>query len=256
MSPESRIAFLTVLRREVVRVLRIWPQTLLPTPITMLLYFCIFGYVIGERIDSMSGVPYIHFLMPGLVMMGIINNAFTNVASSFFSGKYSRFIEEMLISPMPNWTILFGFVLGGLFRAVIVSIAVFVVIGVFMDIHIAHPGIVIYMSLMTAFLLAFGGLINGMLANKFDDVAIIPTFILTPMTYFGGVFYSVSLLPEPWQTISHFNPIFYMVNGFRHGMIGLSDVSIGISMGVTGALTAILALTAYWMLENRIGLKY
>ncbi|MAZ45040.1 MAG: ABC transporter permease [Legionellales bacterium] len=256
MNTLSWVAFTTVLRREIVRIIRIWPQTLLPTPITMLLYFCIFGYVIGHRIESMSGVSYIQFLVPGLMMMGIVNNAFTNVASSLFSSKYARFIEEMLISPMPNWSILFGFVLGGVFRAVMVALAVFVVISCFLDIRMAHPWIVAYLCVMTAFLLSFGGFINGMLANKFDDVAIIPTFILTPLTYLGGVFYSIDLLPPFWQVISHFNPIFYMVNGFREAMIGLSDVSLYASVSVITGLTVLLGIAAYTMLRHRVGLKY
>ena len=253
---DSTTAFVTLLRKEIIRILRIWPQTLLPTPMTMILYFCIFGFIIGNRIDHMAGVPYIQFLLPGLVMMGIINNAFTNVASSLFSAKYGHFIEEMLISPMPNWSILLGYVIGGVFRAFLVAIAVFAVIAVFTDIHIVHPLLVAYVAFMTATLLSLGGFINGMVARKFDDVALIPTFLLTPFTYLGGVFYSIDLLPPIWQTLSRFNPVFYMVNGFREGMIGQSDVSATTSLVVITSMTVGLFCLASWMLSRRIGLKY
>lgn len=233
---EQWIAFLTILRKEVKRFTRIWIQTLLPPAITMILYFVIFGKLIGSRIGDMAGFSYIEFVAPGLIMMAVITNAYANVSSSFFSAKFQRSIEELLVSPTPNYIILLGYVMGGVARGVAVGFIVTIMSLFFADLSIHHWGATLFIVFMTSVLFSLAGFINAIYANTFDDVSIIPTFILTPLTYFGGVFYSINLLPEFWQQVSVFNPILHMVNGFRYGMLGVSDVHIG---------TALIGLTIF-----------
>lgn len=233
---EQWIAFLTILRKEIKRFTRIWIQTLLPPAITMILYFVIFGKLIGSRIGDMAGFSYIEFVAPGLIMMAVITNAYSNVSSSFFSAKFQRSIEELLVSPTPNYIILLGYVMGGVARGMAVGFIVTIMSLFFADLSIHHWGATLFIVFMTSVLFSLAGFINAIYANTFDDVSIIPTFILTPLTYLGGVFYSINLLPEFWQQVSVFNPILHMVNGFRYGMLGVSDVHIG---------TALIGLTVF-----------
>jgi ABC-2 type transport system permease protein len=229
---ENFIALGTITRREVVRILRIWSQTLLPPAITMTLYFVIFGRLIGSRVGQIatdqSGNPisYIEYIAPGLVMMSVVQNSYGNITSSFFGAKFQRFVEEMLVSPMPSWTILAGYVSGAVLRGLMVGIIVLAISMCFTKIHLYHPIITITTFILAAVIFALLGFVNAIYAKKFDDIAIIPTFILTPLTYLGGIFYNVAQLPSPWKEISHLNPILYMVNAFRYGLLGVSDVDL------------------------------
>lgn len=223
------ISLRTIIRKEVVRILRIWTQTLIPPVITQTLYFVIFGKFIGSRIGEVQGIDYMSFIVPGLVMMAVINNAYGNVVSSFFSAKFQRNIEEILVSPTPHWVIVLGYVIGGVIRGVSVGILVFIVSCFFTKPVIYNFPVIMVFVILTSVVFSLGGFTNAMFATKFDDVAIVPTFILTPLTYLGGVFYSVHSLPEIWQNASRFNPILYMVNGFRWGFYGTSDVPVGLS---------------------------
>ena len=224
---EQWIAFLTILRKEIKRFTRIWVQTLLPPVITMALYFVIFGKLIGSRIGDMGGFSYIQFVAPGLIMMAVLTNAYANVVSSFFSAKFQRSIEEVLVSPTPNYVILLGYTMGGVARGLCVGILVTIMALVFTDLHIHSWLITLLIVLLTSMLFSLAGFINAVYANTFDDVSIVPTFILTPLTYFGGVFYSITMLPEVWQHISRLNPILHIVNAFRYGLLGVSDINIG-----------------------------
>jgi len=220
------IGYKTIVRKEVTRILRIWGQTVVPPAITMTLYFIIFGNLIGRRIGDMGGFDYMQFIVPGLVMMSVITNSYGNMVSSFFGAKFGRHIEELLISPLPSWIILAGYVTGALARGLIVGSVVMLVSLFFTRIEIQHPLVTVSVLMLTSVVFAMAGMVNAIFAQKFDDIAIIPTFVLTPLTYLGGVFYSISLLPEFWQKVSAFNPILYMVNGFRYGILGVSDVSV------------------------------
>jgi len=220
------IAFSTIVVKEIRRFTRIWVQTLVPPAIMMVLYFVIFGNLIGSRIGEMGGFDYMEFIVPGLIMMSVITNSYANVVSSFFGMKFQGSIEEILVSPVPNWVVLTGYVMGGVGRGLAVGFIVTLLSLGFTNLHIEHVGVTASVILLTAILFSLGGFINAVYATKFDDISIVPTFILTPLTYLGGVFYSISLLPEFWQVISKFNPILYMVNTFRYGILGVSDVSI------------------------------
>lgn len=249
------IAFHTLVTREIRRFLRIWPQTLLPPAITMTLYFIIFGNLIGERIGPMDGFRYMDYIAPGIIMMSVINNAYANVASSFFSSKFQNHIEEMLVSPIPNYLILAGYVAGGTARGLCVGLIVTLVSLFFTQLSIEHIFITISMVGLSAVLFALGGFINGIYARSFDEIAIIPTFILTPLTYLGGVFYSISLLPDVWQNVSLANPILYMVNAFRYGMLGVSDIPV--SMAFTMIIACIVLLTSFalYLLHKGTGIR-
>ncbi|QOR38301.1 ABC transporter permease [Billgrantia diversa] len=249
------IALWTLVFKEIKRFTRIWPQTLLPPSITMAMYFIIFGSLIGSRIGEMDGFSYMDFIVPGLIMMAVITNSYSNVASSFFSNKFQRSVEEMMVSPMPNWVILTGFVLGGMSRGLGVGLIVTLVSLFFTRISVAHPLLTIGVVVLTAALFSIGGFINALLANKFDDVSIVPTFVLTPLTYLGGVFYSISLLPTFWQNASLLNPILYMVNVFRHGFLGVSDIPVGWALAAIVAFIVVLFTVALWMLERGKGIR-
>ncbi|RUO75170.1 ABC transporter permease [Idiomarina seosinensis] len=251
----NMIALKTIWIKECTRFLRIWIQTLVPPAITMTLYFIIFGSIVGERIGTMSGVGYMEFIVPGLIMMSVITNSYSNVASSFFSAKFQRNIEEMLVSPVPTGAIILGYVGGGVARAMIVAVIVTLVSFLFVDIQIAHFGYVVLTVILTSTLFALGGLLNGVFGKTFDDISIVPTFVLTPLTYLGGVFYSVSLLPDIWQKVSLVNPILYMVNGFRYGFLGQSDVGIATAMAVLIGFNVIFFAGAYYLLEKGIGIR-
>lgn len=249
------IAFYTLLIREVLRFARIWIQTILPPVITTALYFVIFGHLIGPAIGQMDGYKYIDFIVPGLIMMTVITNSYANVVSSFYGSKFQGNIAEMLVSPTPNWIILAGFIAGGVARGLSVGVAVTIVSLLFSDLHIEHPFLMITIGILTSTLFSLAGLINGVYAKSFDDISIVPTFVLTPLTYLGGVFYSINMLSDFWKTLSLFNPVLYMVNGFRYGVLGVSDISPWISFGVL--IVFILALGTYSLslLNRGIGIR-
>ena len=248
--------------KEVTRLLRIWPQTIVPPVITTTLYFIIFGKVIGSRVGEMGGVPYMQFIVPGLVMMSVINSSYQNVVSSFFSSKFQRDVEEILISPMHNAAILLGYMAGGIARAMVIGTIVLLVSLLFVDtLSIYSVPITFSVALLTATLFSIAGFINAMLARKFDDVAIVPTFVLTPLTYLGGVFYSITLLPQPWETISRFNPIVYMVSAFRSGILkdrldpAMIDMNLGFAFAVIVLFIVGLFSLTLWMLNRGICLR-
>ncbi|NRA19427.1 MAG: ABC transporter permease [Oceanospirillaceae bacterium] len=252
---ELAIALYTIVRREIRRFTRIWLQTLLPPAITMSLYFVIFGNLIGSRIGQMGGFSYMEFIVPGLIMMSVITNSYSNVVASFYSAKFQRNVEEMLVSPMPNWVILVGYVLGGVSRGVMVGFLVTMLSLFFTDLQVHSLTIIIIVTLLTSILFAIGGFINAMLANSFDDISIVPTFILTPLTYLGGVFYSISLLPEFWQGVSQLNPILYMVSTFRYGILGASDINIYLALVVIVVFVVGLFMVALDMLNKGKGIR-
>ena len=249
------IALGTIVRREVVRILRIWAQTLLPPAITMTLYFLIFGQLIGSRIGDMGGYSYMQFIVPGLVMMSVIQNSYGNISSSFFGAKFGRHVEELLVSPMPNWVILWGYVAGAVLRGVMVGVIVLIIALCFTHVSVPHPFVTLTTVLLGATIFSLAGFINAVYAKKFDDVAIVPTFILTPLTYLGGVFYSVTLLPGWAQTMTHANPIFYMVNAFRYGLLGSSDVPLWVAYALMLGFVVALSALALWLLKRGTGLR-
>ncbi len=256
MSPNAT-AFVTIARREVARILRIWGQTLVPPAITMTLYFLIFGKLIGSRIGDMGGFDYMDFIVPGLVMMSVIQNAYGNISSSFFGAKFGRHIEELLVSPMPNYVILGGYVAGGVLRGLMVGAIVLAIAMLFTHVTIPHPLVTASTVLLGAVIFSLAGFVNAVYAKKFDDIAIVPTFILTPLTYLGGVFYSVRVLPEWAQTATQANPIFYMVNAFRYGLLGegATDVPLALSYAVMLGFVVALAALGMFLLKRGIGLR-
>jgi ABC-2 type transport system permease protein len=256
MRPRAKlIAFRTILTKEVLRFARIWIQTVLPPVVTTALYFIIFGNLIGPRIGPMEGFDYMEFIIPGLIMMAVITNSYANVVSSFYGSKFQRHIEEMLISPTPNYIILIGFVGGGMARGLTVGVAVTVVSLVFHPLNIHSLWVMFSMILLTAILFSLAGLINGVYARSFDDISIVPTFVLTPLTYLGGIFYSINLLPEFWQTASLANPILYMVNAFRYGFLGVSDISLALSYAISIGFIIILYLFSLYLLRKGHGIR-
>jgi len=249
------VGLATIVVKEVRRVLRIWVQTIVPPAITMTLYFIIFGSLIGRRIGEMGGVPYTTFIAPGLIMMSVITNSFGNVVSSFFSGKLQLHLEEMLVSPLSFTTIITGYVAGGVVRGLAVAALVTLVASFFTELDVARPLITISVVVLTAIVFSLAGLLNAIFARSFDDISIIPTFVLAPLTYLGGVFFSISLLSPFWQKVALANPILYMVNAFRYGMLGSSDIPIGIAYVII--LTALVGLfvTALFLLRRGIGIR-
>ncbi|MBL10944.1 MAG: ABC transporter permease [Acidiferrobacteraceae bacterium] len=226
---EQLVAFFTIVNKEFTRFLRIWQQTILPPVITTFLYFVIFGNLIGPRIGLMDGFDYIDFIVPGIILMQVITSSYANVVSSFFGAKFQNSIEEILVSPTPNYVILLGYMMGGVARGIIVGLIVTVVSLLFSDLKIHNPGVLMSVVILTSVLFSLGGFTNAVFAKSFDDVSIVPTFVLTPLTYLGGIFYSINLLPNFWQNISMGNPILYMINAFRFGFLGISDISLWIS---------------------------
>lgn len=249
------VAFRSLLSKEINRFTRIWVQTLVPPAITMTLYFIIFGNLIGSRIGQMNGFSYMEYIVPGLIMMSVITNSYSNVASSFFSAKLQKNIEELLVAPVPNYVIIAGYVMGGVTRGLLVGAIVTCVSLLFVDLQVEHWGIIVATVFLTSVVFALGGLINAVYAKTFDDISIIPTFVLTPLTYLGGVFYSISLLPEFWQGVSKINPIVYMVNAFRYGFLGVSDVGIVTSFGVLSVFVIALYAVAHYLVTKGIGLR-
>lgn len=249
------IAYWTIVRKELVRLFRIWSQTLLPPIITTGLYFLIFGKFIGSQIAPVGGVSYMQFIVPGLVLMAAINSAFMNTAFSFFSAKFQRTVEEVMVSPTPYLVVVLGHITGGVLRALITALLVMGLALFFTHLSIYSFGITLSFIVLTALLFSLAGLVNGVYAHSFDSVSIVPTFVLTPLTYLGGVFYSVALLPPVWQEVSAWNPILYMVNGFRYGMLGISDTNVALSFGILSALVAVLIVVNWWLFRTGRGLR-
>lgn len=252
----NRIALLTILRKEIRRFARIWVQTIVPPSINAVLYMLIFGSLIGSRISDMDGFRYIDFIVPGIIMMAIIINSYANVVSSFFSSKMQNYIEELLVSPVSNMTIVVGYVAGGMARGLLVGALVATVSLLFSDIRPLHPVTTLLVAALTSMMFSLGGLINAVFAKSFDDISIVPNFILTPLTYLGGVFYSISLLPDFWQGASLFNPVLYMINGFRFGILGTSDIPIWTSFLVIICFIVLLATIAMMLLNRGVGIKH
>lgn len=249
------IAFRTIVRKEFYRFLRIWPQTLLPPAITTALYFLIFGKLIGDRIGTVHGVSYMDYIVPGIILMSVITHSYANVVSSFYSTKFQRNIEELLVSPVPNWVILAGYISGGILRGVLVGIVVAVISLCFTPLTIQNPLMAISVVLLTSTLFSLAGFINAIFAESFDDISIIPNFILTPLSYLGGVFYSVDMLPQIWQHISLGNPILYMVNAFRFSIITVTDVEVSLAFLITGGFIFLQIAFALFMLHRGTGIK-
>lgn len=249
------VALKTIYHKELIRFMRIWVQTLVPPVITITLYFVIFGQLIGGRIGEMGGYSYMQFIVPGLIMMSSLTNSFSNVASSFYSTKFTHNIEEIIVSPVSVHTIILGFVLGGMSRGIIIGFLVSLISMFFVPIHINSWASVIIILLMTTCTFSLAGLVNALFANSFDDVSIVPTFVLTPLTYLGGVFYSINLLPEFWQWVSKLNPIVYMVNGFRYGFLGVSDMHISYAFAILAVFIGVLYFVVYFLIKNGKGIR-
>jgi ABC-2 type transport system permease protein len=257
MSQESVywVAFKTIVTKEILRFARIWVQTVLPPAITMALYFVIFGKLIGSQIGDMEGFRYIDFIVPGLILMSVISNSYANVVASFYSSKFQHNIEELLIAPLPDFIILTGYVAGGVARGVIVGTVVTAVSMFFTDLQIHSYGVTVAVFVLTSILFSIAGFINAVYANSFDDISIVPTFVLTPLTYLGGVFYSISMLPEFWQKLSLANPVLYMVNAFRYGLLGVSDIAMWQAFAIILGFILALGAFAMWLLARGVGIK-
>ena len=253
-----KIAFIslnTIVRKEIIRIVRIWPQTLLPSPITMVLYLLVFGQFLGSQIRRVEGVSYLDFIVPGLIMMAVITNSYSNVVTSFFSSKFHRSVDELLVSPTPNSVIILGYVIGGMARGLTTGLLVTLISLCFTRIQIHNLPILLFFGMMTSFVFSLGGLVNGILARKFDDVSIIPTFVIAPLTFLGGVFYSIKLLPVFWQNVSLANPIMHMVNGFRFGFLGVADLPVATGVAVLLGCSAVLFGLNLYLLRTGFGLK-
>jgi len=249
------VALQTIVRKEMMRVLRIWIQTVVPPAITMTLYFIIFGNLIGRRIGTMDGYDYMQYIAPGLIMMSVITNSYGNVVSSFFGAKFGKHLEEMLVSPMSYATIIVGYVAGAVLRGLLVGSLVTIVALFFTKLEVRHPFITISIVLLSSTVFALAGFINAVFAKKFDDISIVPTFVLTPLTYLGGVFYSISLLPDFWQKVSLANPILYMVNAFRYGILGTSDIPIGTAYVILIVFVVGLFVACEQLMRRGVGIR-
>ncbi len=249
------VAFITLVHREILRFLRTWSQSLLPPVITMTLYFTIFGNFIGSKIPLVQGFKYIQYIAPGLIMMAVITNSYANVAFSLFINRFQKSIEEILIAPIPNSLILLGFTISGVLRGLIVGIFVTVLALCFTHLKIHNLLVIISVVLLSSFLFSLAGFANGLFAKNFDDAAFIPTFVLTPLTYLGGVFYSINLLPNFWRTASLFNPVLYIVNAFRYGILGITDIPILITFGILLTCCLALFILNLHLLKKGVGTK-
>lgn len=252
---QQLISLGTLVRKELIRIMRIWVQTIVPPIITMSLYFIIFGNLIGRRIGEMGGFDYMQYIAPGLIMMSVITNSYGNVVSSFFGAKFQRHLEEMLVSPMPNYAIIIGHVAGGVFRGLTVGLVVTLIALFFTKLTVANVAVTVSVVVLTAIVFSLGGLINAIFARKFDDISIIPAFVLAPLTYLGGVFYSITLLPEMAQKVSLFNPILYMVNAFRYGMLGVSDIDIGLAYAIILTFVVGLFTLCMILIKRGVGIR-
>jgi ABC-2 type transport system permease protein len=249
------VGFVTIVRREFHRIIRIWGQTILPSGVTATLYFVIFGSLIGSRIGQMGGYTYMQYIAPGVIMMSVITNSYANVVSSFFGARFGKHIEELLVSPLPNWLIVMGYVAGGVVRGLLVGLIVTAIALVFTNLHVNNVPLIVLAVLLTSVVFALGGFINGVFAKNFDHISWFPTFILNPLTYLGGVFYSIQLLPGWAQALSHANPILYMVNGFRYGFLGVSDVDVHLAFAIMLVSAGVLYSVAVWLMYKGIGIR-
>jgi ABC-2 type transport system permease protein len=249
------IGFKTIVIREYGRIIRIWGQTIVPSVVTAALYFVIFGSLIGRRVGVMGGFDYRQYIAPGLIMMAVITNSYGNVVASFFGAKFGKHVEEMLVSPLPSWVIVAGYACGGLVRGLLVGAAVTVVSLIFTHLTVQHPLVILSAGVLTSFIFAICGFLNALFARNFDQVNWIPTFVLTPLTYFGGVFYSISLLPQWAQRVSYVNPILHMVNAFRYGFLGVSDVNLGIAFALMVFAAAALFALAVLLMDRGTGIR-
>jgi len=252
---QERIAFQTIVRKEIRRFMRIWVQTITPPAINAVLYMLIFGGLIGARIREMDGIPYMDFIVPGIIMMGIIINSYANVSASMFSAKMQNFIEELIVAPVSNITILAGFIIGGVARGLAVGLLVSVVAFLFTDLSPKFPLIMLSIAILTSIMFSLGGFLNALFARTFDDISVVPNFVLTPLTYLGGIFYSISMLPDFWQIVSKLNPVLYMINGFRFGILGVSDIPLWQSYAVIMLFIVILGAVAMTLLNRGAGIK-
>jgi len=252
---QQYVAFSTILTKEFLRFIRIWIQTVLPAAITTGLYFIIFGNLIGSQLSDIGGLTYMEYIVPGIILMAIINNSYANVVSSFYGAKFQRHVEEMLISPMPNYLIVLGYAAGGMARGLVVGAAVTAVSLIFAEPQLHHLLVTLYVVLMTSLLFALGGFVNAVYAKSFDDISIIPTFVLTPLTYLGGIFYSIDMLPQFWQNVSLVNPILYMINAMRYGMLGVSDIDIRVALLIITGFVAVLYLFCLYLLNKGVGIR-
>jgi ABC-2 type transport system permease protein len=255
ISTIRRVGFITIVRREYGRIMRIWGQTLVPPAVTTFLYFVIFGNLVGRRIGEMGGFDYRAYIAPGLIMMAVITNSYGNVVSSFFGAKFGKHVEELLVSPLPNWVIIAGYVSGGLLRGIMVGLVVTMVALVFSSLHVHHLGVILAAAVLTSAVFSLGGMINAVFAKNFDQVNFVPAFILTPLTYFGGVFYSVSMLPGWAQKMSLVNPILHMVNAFRYGFLGTSDVNVVRAFAIMIVLVIVLFVSVLMLLNRGTGIR-
>lgn len=255
MMTRNLISLASIARKEMIRIFRIWVQTLVPPVITITLYFIIFGSFIGSQLSDIGGYNYMAFIAPGLIMMAIITNSYSNTVSSFFSTKFQRNIEELLVSPTPNWVIVLGYISGGMTRGLSVGLLVSVVSLLFIRLPLFNVFYVVLFAFLTSFVFSLAGMINGIFAKKFDDISIIPTFVITPLTYLGGVFYSISLLPGFWQTISKANPIVYMIGGFRYGFLGISDINVWTGFWMLVLFSVLLFSITLYLLKQGIGVR-
>lgn len=255
MSYKYWIGFKTLLVKEIRRFLAFWPDTVIPPIVTTALYFLVFGHLMGQRIGKMDGVHYVEFIAPGLIMMSVITSSYANVAFSFFTSKFFRSIEEILIAPIPNWLVLLGFILGGVARGIMVAIIVTITALFFTHLTLKHPLLMIMVIILTSAFFSLAGFINGLMARKFDDIGIVPTFILTPLAYLGGVFFSIQLLPEVWQIISKFNPILYVINLFRFSTLGITDINVFWAFFLLCVMVSILFVLGLWLLKTGYKLK-
>jgi len=249
------VGFKTIVIREYGRIIRIWGQTIVPSVVTATLYFVIFGSLIGRRVGPMGGFDYKQYIAPGLIMMSVITNSYGNVVASFFGAKFGKHVEELLVSPLPNWVIVAGYATGGVVRGFLVGAAVTLVSLVFTHLEVRHPAVIVAAGILTSLIFGLGGFLNALFAKNFDQVNWIPTFILTPLTYFGGVFYSISLLPAWAQQLSYVNPILYNVNAFRYGFLGVSDVNIGEAFALMAAAAAVLFAIAVALMNRGTGIR-
>ena len=246
------IAYKTITIKEILRFVRIWIQTILPPMIVAFLYLLIFGFVVGSRVGQMAGQDYVHYLVPGVILMSAIMHAYSNTVSSFYLTKFNRSIEEILVSPIPDWLIIAGFVTGGIVRGIAVGLAVFMV--AWLVVGFALPNLVIFslILLLTTTLFSIAGFINAIFAKSFDDITIVPNFILMPLTYLGGMFYDVRILPEFWQNVTQINPIFYMIDGFKVAFFGSASIPIIVSIAILLAMIIALFLLAVFLMQRHI----
>lgn len=249
------IAFKTIVTKEILRFSRIWLQTIVPPVITTALYFVIFGQLIGSQLSNISGYSYIDYIIPGIILMAVINNSYANVVASFYMSKFSHFIEEMLVSPMPNYLIVSGYVIGGVARGLAVGLVVALISTFFAELNVHNYFILFSVIILTAILFSLGGFINAVYANSFDDISIIPTFVLIPLTYLGGIFYSIDMLPEFWQNVSLVNPILYMINAMRYGMLGISDIDLVTAFSIIVLFVVVLFSYCLHLLNSGKGIR-